>query len=388
MTIEVTNHPYEGKNPCEAFLETLLSDAKNPTPSLPWTRIPADENSDKEGFRLVDEKGCLTILQIDSQDENHMQLSLRCLSSDGASMLTSTEWSTIESADNELRTLYALLDKQIPAASSSIERRECNPKCFLPMMEQLVGCLTVDAATLKTVSWTAKPSDSGLPAYCAEGRAGKDARFLIFPDSIDEDYTTFSFVYEVAGEEIFSITQKAPTQAHSELRNLYHAISEEDIPAELTRIESFVATERARQYLCRVLKDDFDQKPALVIGDIFRECNADAVAHQYVEALIKRQPNLSSNPDALKHYRIVAVSAIELLRRAKRQPNGSQFTSRVVDVAKKGNVPTNIKFSTSSLARISNCTCSYLAEFYSGVPRKCAINKTAVMILSAILRDY
>ena len=54
MTIEVTNHPYEGKNPCEAFLETLLSDAKNPTPSLPWTRIPADENSDKEGFRLVD----------------------------------------------------------------------------------------------------------------------------------------------------------------------------------------------------------------------------------------------------------------------------------------------------------------------------------------------
>lgn len=389
MTIEITNSPYVGQNPVEAFISELIADAQHCNPAKPWKRIPPDENSAQEGFKLADSRGCETFLQIDSMDTDHMQLSLRCISSDGTSVMTSTEWSIEDSPDNPLRALYALLDQSIPSLIVGMNpSREEERKLYLPLMEQLIDCLTVDAAKLHTINWKATPSALGLPSYCAEGRAGNGTVFRIVPEELDEASDAITFTYEINGDEVMSVTQRAPREAHSPLRELYQAVAKHDTPSGMNVIGKYVASTREQQYLSRILRDGADPNPAVLIGDIFRECNAGSVTKQYVEEICKRQPNLRSNPDELKRIRVLSISVIEVLRRTKRQPNGCIFTSRVVEVSKKDNLPTRIRFSSSSLAHIANAECTYMAEFFVGVPRKHAANRAAVMILAAILRDY
>ena len=62
MTIEITNSPYVGQNPVEAFISELIADAQHCNPAKPWKRIPPDENSAQEGFKLADGRGCETFL--------------------------------------------------------------------------------------------------------------------------------------------------------------------------------------------------------------------------------------------------------------------------------------------------------------------------------------
>ena len=389
MTLEFTNNPNKDSNAVEKFTQELLENASRKHPTQEWVRIPADENSEFEGFKHTDKEGNVTALQIDSIEDPHIQLSLRCISSGGTSILTSTEWST-EKADNvPLKTLYSLLDERIPPISGIVPPlgKQDSQRC-LPMLEQLISCLTMDANTTRSVTWEAHLCENGLPSYCAEGITGKDAKFWIIPEMVDEANDKFTFRYDLNNDEVLSYVQQVPAATHSPLRDLYHAVVSTDALPEITRVERYVADEKRHQFMQRLLNDNIEEKPTLLIGDIFRECNAGIVSNRYVEENTSRQPNLRSNADELKRLRILAVSTIEVLRRCKRNPNHCVFSSHVIDVAKKDGAPSRIRFSTSSLARISNAECTYLYEFYAGVPRKRAVNEAAVMILSAILRDY
>ena len=115
MIMQFTNNPYKDGSIVEQFTQELVKDASRKCPTRKWIRIPADENSEYEGFQLTGKDGSVTILQIDSRDNQHMQLSLRCMNSDSLPILTSTESSTEQANDVPLKMLYTLLDKHVPA---------------------------------------------------------------------------------------------------------------------------------------------------------------------------------------------------------------------------------------------------------------------------------
>ncbi len=226
MTLEFTNNPCRDSNPVEAFTKELIRDASHKHPKKKWIRVSADEVGGFDSFKLTDDRGCITILQIDSKDDNYAQLSLRCISSDGASVMTSTEWSINYCDDHPLKTLYALLDARISTRSDIPRSMEMHgPQKCVPLMEQLICCLAVDAITYRTVFWKPFANSGGLSSYRAKGNFGKSAQFWIIPERFDETGDEFTFLYELDGEEILSITQRAPTAACSLLRSLYQAIA-------------------------------------------------------------------------------------------------------------------------------------------------------------------
>ena len=226
MTLEFTNNPCKDSNPVEAFTEELIRDAACKHPKQKWIRVSTNDASRFDSFKLTDDRGCTTILQIDSKDDQHIQLSLRCISSDGASVLTSTEWSTNFSDDHPLKNLYALLDASISTVPSIPYPTEIHeaPKC-IPLMERLVLCLSLDAITRRAVFWKPFANNDGLPSYYAEDNIRKGAKFWIIPERFDETGDEFTFAYELYGEEILSVMQRAPTSAYSLLRSLYQAIA-------------------------------------------------------------------------------------------------------------------------------------------------------------------
>lgn len=381
IEIEICNYPANAENPTERFVKSLISEARKPNGKYQWKRV----REPKEGFRLRDSNGSETYLTRDSQDEGHVQYSLHGFTPEGDAFVSGIEWASVgREAESDLHTLYTLLEQNVPTVFTSPNTSASKQLFMSSMAERLVSALTVDARNLKSVLWTPQ-QDTGqiYRSYHAEGTS-PGSKISIIPDSIGDDFTTFTFVYEVDGQEIVSSVETAPVEAHSPLRDLYFAVAGKDIceePPELTRIARFIASLREKDFLDRVLKDDFFQRPALLVLDIFNACNASAVSRAYARTMIQRTANAECTPERMKEFSSLARQLIDEVRKIPRNPNGQRFTEKSPKIRKPGKE----QWDTTALATIANSGCSLLSEFYAGFPEKCAVNRTAHLLLVSIL---
>ncbi len=377
IEIEITNNPASAGNPVESFVQALVSDARKPVGKHHWEKII----SPKPGFRIRNNNGAETLLTCDSQDDQHIQYSLHNISADGDATINSIEWVARGSeTESDLHELYSLLEQKNLSVKTS-----ANKQVFASAIaERLVSALIADARNLKSVIW-APEVDTGQEyrSYHAEGNS-HGSKISIIPDSINDDSTTFTFIYEVEGQEVVSTVETAPTEAHSALRDLYYAIAGKDIceeNPELTRISRFIASLREKDYLDRILNDDFPQRPVILVLDIFKQCNLRAVCGAYARTLAKQNPEVDWTTERMNENFAAAKNLITQIRAIPRCPNGKLFKEKNSKVQRK----VDMRYDSERLNAIANSGCTILQEFYCGLPEKCAINRTAHLLLVAML---
>ena len=283
-----------------------------------------------------------------------------------------------------MHTLYNLLEQKNPAVPETREISAPQQLIASVVAEQLVSALTVDARNLKSVNWR-PTTNTGQEynSYHAEGNS-PGSKISIIPDCISDVSTTFTFVYEVEGQEIVSSSETAPAAAHSALRDLYYAVAGKDISLEnpeLTRISRFISSLREKDFLDRVLNDDFSQQPTVLVWDIFKRCNLHAVCSAYARTLAKQNPKVDWTTERMDENVASAKKLITQIRAIPRCPNGKLFKERTSKVR----LNSNMRYDIDTLDSIANSGCTILQEFYCGLPEKCAINRTAHLLLVAML---
>ena len=168
------------------------------------------------------------------------------------------------------------------------------------------------------------------------------------------------------------------------LRDLYYAVAGKDIceeDPELTRIARFIASLREKDFLDRILKDDFPQQPTVLVWDIFKRCNARAVSGAFARTIAKENPDTEWTVERMNYNSAMARKLIDRIRAIPRCPNGQNFSEKMSRF-KKSNPQ---QWDTATLDTIANSRCTALSEFYCGLPEKCAINRTAHLLLVSLL---
>lgn len=381
IELEICSYPAGTENPTERFVRNLIIEARKPAGEHQWKRLQAP----KDGFSFRDANGSETLLAKDFQNEEHVQYSLHGFTPEGDAFVNGIEWVSVgREEESDLHTLYTILEKKVPATPASEDAASSKQLFVSNMAERLVSALIVDARNLKSVVWT--PQANTGQAHCSYHAAGTSpgSKISIIPDSIGDDFTTFTFVYEVDGQEIVSSVETAPVEAHSALRDLYYAVEGKDIceeDPELTRIARFIASLREKDFLDRVLKDDFPQQPTVLVWDIFKRCNARAVSGAYARTIAKENPDTEWTVERMNYNSAMARKLIDRIRAIPRCPNGQNFSEKMSRFKK-----TDPKqWDTATLDTIANSGCTTLSEFYCGLPEKCAINRTAHLLLVSLL---
>ena len=380
IELEICSYPAGTENPTERFVRGLISEARKPAGEHQWKRLQAP----KEGFSFRDANGSETILTKDFQDEEHVQYSLHGFTPEGDAFVNGIEWvSTGREEESDLHILYTILEEKLPATPAATE--DPSKQQFVSgIAERLVDALTVDARNLKSINWLPQLNTGQKHcSYHADGTS-PGSRISIIPDSIGDDFTTFTFVYEVNGQEIISSVETAPVEAHSALRDLYYAVAGKDIceeDPELMRIARFISSLREKDFLDRVLKDDFPQQPAILVWDIFKRCNARAVCGAYARTIAKEHPDTEWTVEKMNQNFSAASQLINRIRAIRRCPNGKSFTEKMPRFKKSDPK----QWDTATLDTIANSGCTILSEFYCGLSEKCAINRTAHLLLVSLL---
>lgn len=380
IELEICSYPAGTENPTELFVRNLIREAQKPAGEYQWKRLQAP----KDGFSFRDANGGETFLVKDFQDDKHVQYSLHGFTPEGDAFVNGIEWITLgEEEKSDLHILYTILKQKISAAPSFTESNS-KQQSISAMSDRLLHALTVDARNLKSVSWTPQLNTGQKHcSYHADGTS-PGSRISIIPDSISDNLTTFSFVYEVNGEEIISSVETAPVEAHSPLRDLYYAVAGKDIceeDPELMRIARFISSLREKDFLDRVLKDDFPQQPAILVWDIFKRCNARAVSGAFARTIAKENPDMEWTAERINHNASMARKLIDRIRTIPRCPNGKSFTEKMPRF--KRSDPK--QWDSAALDTIANSACTTLSEFYCGLSEKCAINRTAHLLLVSLL---
>lgn len=380
IELEICSYPAGTENPTERFVRNLICEARKPAGEHQWKRLQAPKN----GFSFRDANGGETFLAKDFQDDKHVQYSLHGFTPEGDAFVKGIEWITLgEEEKSDLHILYSILEQKI-SATPSLTESNSKQQPISAMSDRLVHALTVDARNLKSVSWTPQLNTGQKHCSYHSDGASPGSRISIIPDCISDNLTTFSFVYEVNGQEIISSVETAPAEAHSALRDLYYAVAGKDIceeDPELMRIARFISSLREKDFLDRVLKDDFPQQPAILVWDVFKRCNARAVSGAFARTIAKEHPDTEWTVERINHNASIARKLIDRMRAIPRCPNGKSFTEKMPRFKKSDPK----QWDTAALDTIANSGCTILSEFYCGLSEKCAVNRTAHLLLVSLL---
>ena len=193
IELEICSYPAGTENPTERFVRNLIIEARKPAGEHQWKRLQAP----KDGFSFRDANGSETLLAKDFQNEEHVQYSLHGFTPEGDAFVNGIEWVSVgREEESDLHTLYTILEKKVPATPASEDAASSKQLFVSNMAERLVSALIVDARNLKSVVWT--PQANTGQAHCSYHAAGTSpgSKISIIPDSIGDDFTTFTFVYD------------------------------------------------------------------------------------------------------------------------------------------------------------------------------------------------
>ena len=226
--------------------------------------------------------------------------------------------------------------------------------------------------------------------YVVNGFPGSNAKIVLTRNDITDKRDCYTLVYYCRGEKNMAAQEMSILSEYSELRELYALVSyeKEAPPDEIVKSDGIMksaADKDERLFLDRVLGPDFPTTTPLLVGDIFRACNATSVVNMYLKEV---QRGHCDTPDD-KRIRTLAMAIVTALRNIKRAPTGATFTRK--------DIPETVR-NQRNLSRIIGCGASLyqIANAYTiwhdihpveTVCRKEMMNSLAVRILKAILKE-
>ena len=226
--------------------------------------------------------------------------------------------------------------------------------------------------------------------YVVHGFAGSNAKIVLTRNDITDKRDCYTLVYYCRGEKNMAAQEMSILSEYSELRELYALVSyEKDAPPdEIVKSDGIMksaADKDERLFLDRVLGPDFPTTTPLLVGDIFRTCNATSVVNMYLKEV--QRGHCDTQDD--KRIRTLAMAIITALRNIKRAPTGATFTRK--------DIPETVRYQRN-LSRTISCGASLyqIANAYTiwhdihpveTVCRKEMMNSLAVRILKAILKE-
>ena len=227
--------------------------------------------------------------------------------------------------------------------------------------------------------------------YVVNGFPGSNAKIVLTRNDITDKRDCYTLVYYCRGEKNMAAQEMSILSEYSELRELYALVSyEKDAPPdEIVKndgITKSAADKDERLFLDRVLGPDFPTTTPLLVGDIFRACNASAVVNLYLKEA--QRGHCDTQDD--KRIRTLAMAVITALRNIKRAPTGATFTRKDIPdaVHKQRNSSRTIGYG-ASLYQIANAYTIW-HDIYptETICRKEMMNGLAVRILKAILKEH
>ena len=227
--------------------------------------------------------------------------------------------------------------------------------------------------------------------YVVNGFAGSNAKIVLTKDYLTDKSDCYTLVYYCRGEKNMGSQEMAIHSEPSDLRELYSLVSYgKDSPSdEVVKHNDIieVATDKdERLFLDRVLGPDFPTTTPLLVGDIFRACNASAVVNLYLKEA--QRGHCDTQDD--KRIRTLAMAVITALRNIKRAPTGATFTRKdIPDAVHKQRNSSRTIGCGASLYQIANAYTIW-HDIYptETICRKEMMNGLAVRILKAILQEH
>lgn len=264
------------------------------------------------------------------------------------------------------------------------------------MVDKFIRALIKDAQSPEpALHWDYVPSktENDPNRFVVNGFSGSDAQIVLTMDDITDEHDSYTLVYNRKGEKILSAQEFSVFTEHSDLRQLYTLVNRTDAPPDEMEtyedIKGFIAETDERLLLDRILGRDFPTTTPMLVGDIFRAANAKAVVDGYMEKVKKCPRDTLNNEHDYQRFRTLAMATITVLRYMKRAPTGATFT--------KQDVPETIR-----QQRTMSCTIGHGASLFQianawttwhdiyppeTMYRKEMVNRTAILLLAAILKE-
>lgn len=230
--------------------------------------------------------------------------------------------------------------------------------------------------------------------FVVNGFSGADAKIVLTVLDANEEHDSFKLVYYRKGEQILSAEEYALFTEHSDLRQLHAIVShgKDAPPDEIEKHEEileFIADTDERLLLDRILGRDFPTTTPMLVGDIFRAANAKAVVDGYLEKVLKCPRDTLSNEHDYQRFRTLAMATITVLRYMKRAPTGATFTKQdVPETIRQQRAMSRTIGRGASLFQIANAWTTW-HDIYppETMCRKEMVNRTAILLLAAILKE-
>ena len=231
--------------------------------------------------------------------------------------------------------------------------------------------------------------------YIVHGFAGSNAKIVLTRNDVTDKRDCYTLVYYCRGEKNMAAQEMSILSEYSELRELYALVSyEKDAPPdEIVKNDGIMksaADKDERLFLDRVLGPDFPTTTPLLVGDIFRACNASAVVNMYLDEAKRRHYDVQGKEFDEKRVRTLAMAIITAFRNIRRAPTGATFTRKDIPeaVRKQRNLSRTIGCG-ASLYQIANAYTIW--HDITPVETRCRkemMNTLAVRILKAILKEH
>ena len=226
--------------------------------------------------------------------------------------------------------------------------------------------------------------------YVVTGFTGSNAKIVLTKNYLTDKSDSYTLVYYCRGEKNMSAQEMSILSEYSELRELYALVSygKDSPPDEGVKHDDIMngaPDKDERLFLDRVLGPDFPTTTPLLVGDIFRACNATSVVNMYLKEV--QRGHCDTQDD--NRIRTLAMATVTALRNIKRAPTGATFTRKDIPetVRKQRNLSRTIACG-ASLYQIANAyTIWHDIHPMETICRKEMMNSLAVRILKAILKE-
>ena len=262
------------------------------------------------------------------------------------------------------------------------------------MPDLFIRALLKDAQSpAPALRWEYEPgkTEDDPGEYVVNGFTGSNAKIVLTRDDITDKRDCYTLVYYCRGEKNMAAKEMSILSEYSELRELYSLVSYgKDSPSdEVVKHDDImegVTDKDERLFLDRVLGPDFPTTTPLLVGDIFRACNATSVVTMYLKEV--QRGHCDTQDD--KRIRTLAMAIITAFRNIRRAPTGATFTRK--DIPKTVRQQRNLSRTVgcgASLYQIANAFTIW-HDIYptESICRKEMMNGLAVRILKAILKEH
>ena len=390
-----------GITPCEETpVDNYVQELVAAGTQNPWAYLP-NGAAGLPCFRFEDKaRNLSTVLVCEAETAEYCQYRLEATNADGETEMRSVEW-IAAGKSGPLRKLHATLWQAEQDAQKTVkEDAGIDPDDDITMTDEFIDALLLDVQGNRNDIHFERDGDT----FVAGSFGHSESTIILTKEWENDEFAQFLIkVVKPDGTLLLSCAETSKhTNDEAELRLLYRLLDEKipivSIDEGTVDIQRFVENKKFDKFYDRVVQhaipemhtiDTAPPEHAVLIYDIFENVSEPRVIQQFLDEISIRRGPFSDRE--YKRLKALAQSVFAFFRNTQRCPNGRVFDTRAVPVAfdKSGLASRGVRWS-ASLSRIANAYTTWGFDVVGQNPaigEARAMNKVAVMILTAILAD-